>query len=177
MSSSPSPIEAGRRERKRTQTLDHLAATAFSLFEQHGYDAVTMEQIAAQADVSKGTLYNHFPVKEALLAHQFHAELAAGGAQLRAQIDAQPDFASRLAVLLSASADWCTVRRPIWPRISATALPAPTWPPATVTQTSAAGSKRCSWHSSTQRSAQGNSTRGSMRSTSRRYSSICTWAR
>lgn len=112
MSSSPSPIEAGRRERKRTQTLDHLAATAFSLFEQHGYDAVTMEQIAAQADVSKGTLYNHFPVKEALLAHQFHAELAAGGAQLRTQIDAQPDFASRLAVLLSASADWCTVRRP-----------------------------------------------------------------
>ena len=58
MSSSPSPIEAGRRERKRIQTLDHLAATAFSLFEQHGYDAVTMEQIAAQADVSKGTLYN-----------------------------------------------------------------------------------------------------------------------
>jgi len=112
MSSSPSPIEAGRRERKRTQTLDHLAATAFSLFEQHGYDAVTMEQIAAQADVSKGTLYNHFPVKESLLAHQFHAELAAGGAQLRAQIEAQPDFASRLAVLLSASADWCNVRRP-----------------------------------------------------------------
>ncbi|MBP0656330.1 TetR family transcriptional regulator, partial [Mycobacterium tuberculosis] len=54
MSSSPSPIEAGRRERKRTQTLDHLAATAFSLCEQHGYDTVTMEQIAAQADVSKG---------------------------------------------------------------------------------------------------------------------------
>ncbi|CAJ0814735.1 hypothetical protein LMG19087_02184 [Ralstonia wenshanensis] len=112
MSSNPIPIEAGRRERKRNQTLDHLAATAFSLFEQHGYDAVTMEQIAAQADVSKGTLYNHFPVKEALLAHQFHAELAAGGAQLRAQIEAQPDFASRLAVLLSASADWCNVRRP-----------------------------------------------------------------
>ena len=56
MSSNPIPIEAGRRERKRNQTLDHLAATAFSLFEQHGYDAVTMEQIAAQADVSKGTV-------------------------------------------------------------------------------------------------------------------------
>jgi len=112
MSTTPIPTEAGRRERKRTQTLDHLAATAFALFEQHGYEAVTMEQIAEQADVSKGTLYNHFPVKEALLAHQFHAELAAGGAQLRPLIEAQSDVASRLSVLLSASADWCNVRRP-----------------------------------------------------------------
>lgn len=112
MSTTPIPTEAGRRERKRTQTLDHLAATAFALFEQHGYEAVTMEQIAEQADVSKGTLYNHFPVKEALLAHQFHAELAAGGAQLRPLIEAQTGFAARLSVLLSASADWCNVRRP-----------------------------------------------------------------
>ena len=112
MPSIPIPIETGRRERKRLQTLDHLAATAFALFEQHGYDAVTMEQIAAQADVAKGTLYNHFPVKEALLAHRFHAELAEGGAQLRPLIEAQANFASRLSVLLSASADWCNARRP-----------------------------------------------------------------
>ncbi|WP_104656037.1 TetR/AcrR family transcriptional regulator [Ralstonia insidiosa] len=112
MSTTPIPIETGRRERKRTQTLDHLAATAFALFEQHGYEAVTMEQIAEQADVSKGTLYNHFPVKEALLAHQFHAELAAGGAQLRPLIEAQTGFTGRLSVLLSASADWCNARRP-----------------------------------------------------------------
>ncbi|CAJ0730919.1 hypothetical protein R77592_02498 [Ralstonia mannitolilytica] len=68
MPSIPFPIGTGRRERKRLQTLDHLAATAFALFEQHGYDAVTMEQIAAQADVSKGTLYNHFPLKEGSIA-------------------------------------------------------------------------------------------------------------
>ena len=48
MSTTPIPIETARRERKRTQTLDHLAATAFALFEQHGYEAVTMEQIAEQ---------------------------------------------------------------------------------------------------------------------------------
>ena len=56
MSSSPMSIESGRRERKRSQTLDHLAATAFALFEAHGYDAVTMEQIAAQADATVGCL-------------------------------------------------------------------------------------------------------------------------
>ena len=62
----------GLRERKRLQTLDLLTRSAYTLFETHGYDSVTMEQIAAQAGVSKGTLYNHFPVKEALLAHYFH---------------------------------------------------------------------------------------------------------
>lgn len=35
-----------------------------------------MEQIAAAADVAKGTLYNHFPVKEALIRHRMHADLA-----------------------------------------------------------------------------------------------------
>ncbi|KOQ34187.1 TetR/AcrR family transcriptional regulator, partial [Achromobacter xylosoxidans] len=51
---SPAP---GLRERKRQQTLDHLSQTAYRLFETLGYEVVTMEQIAAQADVSKGTLY------------------------------------------------------------------------------------------------------------------------
>lgn len=105
------PPPTGRRQRKRSQTLDHLAATAFDLFETHGYDAVTMEQIAAQADVAKGTLYNHFPVKEALLAHQFHGELAAGLQQLRAALDGLGSFQARLCYLLSASADWCEARR------------------------------------------------------------------
>ena len=60
---SPSEPDAapGLRERKRLQTLDLLTRSAYTLFETHGYDSVTMEQIAAQAGVSKGTLYNHFP--------------------------------------------------------------------------------------------------------------------
>lgn len=105
------PTEPGRRERKRAQTLNHLADTAFALFEAHGYDAVTMEQIAAAADVAKGTLYNHFPVKEALLVHRFHREFADGVAELRSQIEAAPHFGGRLAVVLAASARWCRAHR------------------------------------------------------------------
>ncbi|MCA8154222.1 TetR/AcrR family transcriptional regulator [Burkholderia contaminans] len=33
-----------------------------------GYDATSMDRIAARADVSKRTVYNHFPGKEALFA-------------------------------------------------------------------------------------------------------------
>ena len=39
--------DLGRRERKRLQQLDHLADTAWALFEAEGYEAVTMERIAA----------------------------------------------------------------------------------------------------------------------------------
>lgn len=107
----PVSSQPGRRERKRAQTLDHLADTAFALFEAHGYDSVTMEQIAAAADVAKGTLYNHFPVKEALLAHRFHREFAASRVELRARIEAEPRFAGRLAAVLKASAEWSQVHR------------------------------------------------------------------
>jgi AcrR family transcriptional regulator len=103
--------DAGRRERKRQQTLDHLTQTAWRLFEALGYDAITMEQIAAQADVSKGTLYNHFPVKEALLAHRFHAELAASLAELWPALKALPTLAARLTRLLHASAQWSESHR------------------------------------------------------------------
>ncbi|MGB3430833.1 TetR/AcrR family transcriptional regulator [Achromobacter sp.] len=103
--------EAGRRERKRLQTLDHLAQTAWRLFEALGYDAITMEQIAAQADVSKGTLYNHFPVKEALLAHRFHGELAASLQELRPALHALPTLAGRLTRILHASAHWSESHR------------------------------------------------------------------
>lgn len=47
-----------RRDRKHLKALEHLASTAGALFEAHGFEAVTMEQTAAKADVAKGTLYN-----------------------------------------------------------------------------------------------------------------------
>lgn len=111
LSPAADAADAGRRERKRQQTQDHLAQTAWQLFEALGYDAITMEQIAAQADVSKGTLYNHFPVKEALLAHRFHAELAASLAELWPALKALPTLAARLTRLLHASAHWSESHR------------------------------------------------------------------
>ncbi|NIF44704.1 TetR/AcrR family transcriptional regulator [Burkholderia sp. Tr-862] len=99
--------DPGRRARKRIQMLAHLAATGARLFDAHGYDAVTMEQIAAQADVAKRTLYNHFPTKEAVLAHWLEGELARDLAHLERDIARRKSFASRIACVLDASAAWC----------------------------------------------------------------------
>jgi len=97
----------GRRDRKRLQTLEHLARTAATLFEAHGYEAVTMEQIAAAADVAKGTLYNHFQVKEAVLAHWLHLELATNLTVLHGQLETRPSFAEGALHVLGHSANWC----------------------------------------------------------------------
>lgn len=105
------PKSIGLRERKRERTANHIAATAFALFEANGYDAITMEQVAEQADVAKGTLYNHFPVKEALLAHQFRHEIAAGMVALKDTLTQQPSFRAQMTTLLRASAQWNRSRR------------------------------------------------------------------
>ena len=56
-----------RRERKKMETRQRLMVAALQLFREHGYDDTTVEQIAAAADVAKGTFFNYFETKEAIL--------------------------------------------------------------------------------------------------------------
>ncbi|WP_237179073.1 TetR/AcrR family transcriptional regulator [Paenibacillus sp. MMS18-CY102] len=58
-----------RYEKRKQETKQKIADAALSLFTEHGFDQTTMEQIAEKADVAKGTLFNHFASKNALLSH------------------------------------------------------------------------------------------------------------
>lgn len=51
-------------DRKRAAIVE----AAIDEFRASGYEATSMDRIAARADVSKRTVYNHFPSKEALFA-------------------------------------------------------------------------------------------------------------
>ena len=62
MSSLPAPSRLT--DRKRAAILDAAVAE----FRQSGYAATSMDRIAASAGVSKRTVYNHFPSKEALFS-------------------------------------------------------------------------------------------------------------
>jgi AcrR family transcriptional regulator len=107
--------EGSRRQRKREHTANHLAATAFRLFEAHGYDVVAMEQIADEADVAKATLYKYFPVKEALIAHRFREDIAAGMVERAATLTAHKTFEARMGYLLRESAAWHSARKAYLP--------------------------------------------------------------
>ena len=61
----------GLRARKKARTRDAIADAAISLFLAHGFDQVSVNDIAAAAEVSKPTLFRYFATKEDLVLHRF----------------------------------------------------------------------------------------------------------
>jgi AcrR family transcriptional regulator len=61
MTSSP---PAGLRERKKAKTRAAIRDHAMRLFEEQGYAATTVDQIAEAAEVSQSTFFRYFPTKE-----------------------------------------------------------------------------------------------------------------
>ncbi|WP_449485158.1 TetR/AcrR family transcriptional regulator [Streptomyces avidinii] len=61
----------GLRESKKLRTRRQLAATALELFLERGFDAVSVADVAAAAEVSKPTLFRYFPSKEDLVLDRF----------------------------------------------------------------------------------------------------------
>lgn len=53
-----------RRSRKRLATRQGISDVATRLFFERGFDHVTVDEIAAAADVGRMTVFNHFPRKE-----------------------------------------------------------------------------------------------------------------
>jgi AcrR family transcriptional regulator len=71
------PAAEGLRERKKRLTRQHLSDTATAMFLDRGFDAVRVADIAAACGVSEKTVFNYFPVKEALVLDRLEATVAA----------------------------------------------------------------------------------------------------
>ena len=57
-------MPSDRRSRKRLATRQVISNAATLLFIERGFDQVTVDEIAAAADVGRMTVFNHFPRKE-----------------------------------------------------------------------------------------------------------------
>lgn len=102
---------AQRRAREKALRKKAILAAAKEVFFERGISQATVDDVAARAEVSKGTIYLYFPSKESLLAHLLlegltlllrdlqRARRSRAGApveeQLRALADAYLRFAER----------------------------------------------------------------------------------
>jgi AcrR family transcriptional regulator len=68
-------VPESRRLRKKDRTRSEIFRAALDLFAARGFEAVTVEQICAGADVARGTFFLHFQSKAALL-FEWNRELA-----------------------------------------------------------------------------------------------------
>jgi AcrR family transcriptional regulator len=58
------PSTPGLRQRKRQQTRERLTEAAMALFLDRGFEATTLDDIAAAADVSRRSFFHYFASKE-----------------------------------------------------------------------------------------------------------------
>lgn len=64
----------GRRQRKQLETRERLYQCAMQLLSEHDFHEVTVERITEAADVGKGTFFNYFSNKEAIVRYRFELE-------------------------------------------------------------------------------------------------------
>ncbi|MGY1744384.1 TetR/AcrR family transcriptional regulator [Blastococcus sp. SYSU D00695] len=89
----------GLRERKKADTRAALARATLRLAREHGWAAVTVERIAAAADVSARTFFNHFASKEEALVQPAGVEPGRFARLLAEQDPALPARDAAAAVL------------------------------------------------------------------------------
>jgi AcrR family transcriptional regulator len=74
---------SSRRQTQKQERREKIFKTAMELFETQGFEKVTVTDIAKAAGVSRGTVFNYYPYKEAILIGHFGERLN----QLRGQLE------------------------------------------------------------------------------------------
>ncbi|HSP05345.1 MAG TPA: TetR family transcriptional regulator [Acidimicrobiales bacterium] len=96
-------MDGGLREQKKAHTRQRLVQVALSLFEERGFDEVTVEEIADAAVVSPRTFYRYFGSKEAVLYDGQDDQLILLHEVITSQPPEEPPLAAiRAAVLVLA---------------------------------------------------------------------------
>jgi AcrR family transcriptional regulator len=77
--------EPGLRERKKQRTREQIVERAMALFDERGFEHVTIADIAAAADIAPRTFFGYFPTKEDVVFHDHGRYFAALEARIGAR--------------------------------------------------------------------------------------------
>lgn len=88
------------RERKKLAAWRAIRNAALRLFEERGFEAVSVEEIAAAAGVSRSTFFNYFASKEAVVFDQDPEQREQWRAIMAARPDDEPLWDSLTAILV-----------------------------------------------------------------------------
>jgi AcrR family transcriptional regulator len=110
----PGPMRADARRNR-----DLLLSAALAAFAEHGADDVSLEEIARRAGVGIGTLYRHFPTRQALLESVYRDQVDALCALATDLLDA-PSAGEALGTWLRAMISFSTTKRSLITSLLAT---------------------------------------------------------
>jgi AcrR family transcriptional regulator len=112
---------ASRRTLQKEATRDHLYATALRLFEERGYESVSIDDIVRATGVARGTFYFHFARKDDLLLEMIRRSDQHIVGKMEAVAPGRP-LREALLATTDGFADVWTDRRPLLPHAGAVAL-------------------------------------------------------
>lgn len=98
----------GLRERKKRERRRRIEDAAIDLFERHGFDATTIDQIAAAADIAPRTFFSYFATKDDLVLADYAERLDRIIAELEQQPADQPVWEALRASFAAVAADYAT---------------------------------------------------------------------
>jgi AcrR family transcriptional regulator len=87
--------ELTHRERKKQRTRELIVEQAMALFDERGFENVTIAEIAAASDIAPRTFFSYFPSKEDVVFHDFDVVFES----IRARIDERAEGESTMDAL------------------------------------------------------------------------------
>lgn len=108
----PAPSTAHRPPKKSDLTRLRLLHVSLDLFRRKGFDAATMRDIAAAADLAPGAAYYYFPSKDAIVMDYYTHTLAEHEQRVRDGLPAATNLQERLTLAMQSKLDLLRNDRP-----------------------------------------------------------------
>ena len=100
-----------RKEREKAQRQRQILKAAEKIFAEKGFNGATIQEIALEAELAVGTIYNFFPSKEKLYSMIINSRLDEMREKVMSRIESIPDVKERLKGMLFFQAEFIEKNR------------------------------------------------------------------